>query len=278
MATSKAPARKPLPRAKRTAPRAPKAVPQAPAKSQRRDIEPVSGVSAPKGSSKQAIERRYFGAVPAAATHILLTKHSANGAADRCFVNRNGVAEEKLALVYAQVDKLRKLWGPGTYRGQWLSYAGNKWRALGRTAEVRILPHVAEDSIARPSTRAIGDVVAAADDAPDVPRERALAQRDPDDVVDLRVKAERDIARMRLDAEREISDARLTFRLEEMRSENARAIRQLEERIDAGRGDDDDDDEPSPWAWVMPLLEKLRPTLEDLVPKLLANVAAKNAG
>jgi hypothetical protein len=205
-----------------------------------------------------------------------LTKHSQNGAAERCFVNRNGVAEEKLPIAYASIEKLRALWGPGTYRGQWLALDHGKWKALGRTAEVRILPRTADESIARASSRAIGDVVANDDGAGDVPPTRALAVREPDELVDRRIAVERELAKMRLDAEREIADTRLNLRLEELRSENARALRRIEERIEASR-DDDDDEDPSPWGWIFPLLEKLRPTIEELVPKLVANLASKGA-
>jgi hypothetical protein len=238
---------------------------------QRGESESVSGNTSPKQVTKATVDRRYFGTPGAGATHILLTKHSANGSAERCFVNRNGVAEERLPIEYASVERLRRLWGPGTYRGQWLALDHGKWRPLGRTAEVRILPHTAEESVVRPASRAIGDVVAS--DGGEVAPSRALAVRESDEVIDMRLRAEREIAKMRLDAEREISETRFNLRLDELRAENEAALRRLEERID--EGSDDDDREPSPWDWIMPLLEKLRPTIEQLAPQLLSKLVQK---
>lgn len=95
----------------------------------------------------------------------------------------------------------------------------------------------------------------------------------PAEVLDIRIQAERDVAKMRIEAEREINaerrrldDERVSAQIEGLRSELAIV------RTSRARDDDDDDREPGPWDWVGPLFEKLRPTLEQVIPPLLSKL------
>jgi ribosomal protein L29 len=216
-----------------------------------------------------------FGEAPAGSTHFKLTRYSLSGTAERCHLPQNGVAVENFPISMLQVVTIRRHWGPGTYRGQWMRQEGGHWKGCGRIREVQILS-ADPNAAPRAGVRVLHAVPEPIEFAP---AERAPMRDElPPEVVDIRIRTEREITKMKLDAQQEIfderrklSDEQTAAQFRELRAEIARVNTS---RALAVRSDDDDDDrEPGPWDWVGPFLEKLRPTLEQVIPPLLSKLA-----
>jgi len=231
---------------------------------------------------KPVHEAAIFGKPAPGAIAFKLTRYAQNGSAERCQLPENGIATENFPLSYLHVAKIRQLWGPGTYRGQWMGHDENgRWKGCGRMAEVQILPTDANGR-AMPGgvVRALAvdrdQLVTTGVGAPFEHYPPRLPPREePPEVIDVRIKAEREISKMRLDAEREITEQRQRARDEQTAAEFQAIRSELAMVRSSRRGDDDDDGEPGPWDWLGPFFEKLRPTLEELIPPLLSRLAKK---
>src|SRR6185369_11781846 len=219
-----------------------------------------------------------FGPLPKGVTHFCLTRHSANGQAERCYLPQNGVAVERFPLSMLHVAKIRATWGPGHYKGQWLRIDEfGKWQPAGKTREVRLLSDLSGEP-PRAASRHMGSAEPSYHSEVE-PAPVAVVDVLPPEVIDARIRAEQEISRIRLAAEREVGAERLALQTERLRFETERQIAALRQELSTSmvvrrrRDEDDDDDEPGPWDWLGPLLENLKPTLQEVLPPLLTKLA-----
>lgn len=208
---------------------------------------------------------------------------TANGDAERLFLLRDGLEVDRFPLKVLSVAWLRQTFGAGEYRGNWFRQENGRWKPLGQLRGVRLSPLAGNDVRGGARTKPVRTVgfpfevpPLAAAAAPAA----AVDEREERDLVSARVRVERELSQMRLSTMEELA----TLRLNAVREEHRTEMRALERRLDelARRRDpeDDDDDEPEepreagPWDFLRPFFQEITPVLREVVPHLLAKLAA----
>jgi len=204
-------------------------------------------------------------------TRFSLNRHLPGGGSERLGLNgEDGVIHYHWPASRLSVDWVRELWGAGRFQANWLVDDGGKLNPRGKSRTVDILgggTRVRAQPNGTPAT--IANEYGAPFGAPSPAPPAAM----PPEVVDMRVKAAEEIAAMRIKSQQEIFREQLEWQQRRADERYERLEERIEEIASSRPGRDDDDDEPSEWAWLKDLAEKLAPTIEAVLPDLLARFA-----
>lgn len=243
---------------------------------------PLRVVRTPKKRVKERpaggkrFETEHFGRPPKAATHLQLRRVHANGEHDRLILSEGGFEQDKFPLERVSAEWVRRTFGAGHYRGNWFARVDGRWKALGQMQELRMSSSTGSDVRTEARSRPLRTV-----GFPFVVPAAAAAPADPEEervVVNLRVRAEREIAEMRIKTMTELEK----IRLEGMRDEHTRDVKRLEQRLEElarrrreeeEEEEDDDDDRgpPGPWDFLAPFIQEAVPMLQEALPGLIAH-------